>query len=95
MSHRVLKPATPTPRCYIADLSDALENTLQSMVQAVGEMMERRGEYCYRKKLDAEKKRRIKIFEQSGGRGGDNNKGCCPDSETAAGDGDGVGFSYR
>ena len=93
MSHRVLKPATPTPRCYISDLSDALENTLQSMVQAVGEMMERRGEYCYRKKLDAEKKKRIKIFEQNCGRG--DSKGCCSDSETAAGDGDGVGFSYR
>ena len=90
MSHRVLKPETPTPRCYIADLSDALENTLQSMVQAVGEMMERRGEYCYRKKLDAEKKKRIKIFEQNCGNGCDATTGGGSDN-----DGGGVGFSYR
>ena len=82
MSHRVLKTAAPTPRCYISDLSDAVDNTLQCMVVAVSEMMERRGEYCYRKKKksNVEKKKRLNIFEQY----------------DADDDGDdGVGFSYK
>ena len=80
MSHRVLKTAAPTPRCYISDLSDALDNTLQSVMHAVSEMMTER-DYCYKKKKkNSGVEKRLSIFEKN---------------DDGRGDDAGVGYSYR